>query len=172
MSLSRVTLVVLAVLAVAEIALLAWIAQGIGVGWTLLLLLAGGVVGGLIWRHEGSKAWASLRDAQAHPDEASARMSDAALVLTGGLLFLLPGILSDVVGLMFIIPATRPLARRGVKALFAGITRPYRDQMDLLLAQMDPGSVVEGETVRDPERPDRNTPKPDDPTVIKGEIEP
>lgn len=172
---SRVALIVVAVLAIAEIALLAWIAQGIGIGWTLLLLAAGGVLGALLWRHEGNKAFASLRDAQAHPDEASTRMTDAGLVLVGGLLFLLPGVLSDVLGLIFVISATRPLARRGVRALFSGITRPYRDQLDLLQAQQNrDGTVVQGETVEEP-RPRASgggRPRPDDPDVIRGEIEP
>lgn len=53
MSLSRVALVVVGVFAIAEIVLLAWLSQAIGVGWTLAILAAGAVVGGLIWRHEG-----------------------------------------------------------------------------------------------------------------------
>ena len=72
---SRVVLAVVGVLAVAEIALLAWLGQLIGVWWTLLILVVGGVVGGMIARHEGSKAWASLREAQAPPEEASARLT-------------------------------------------------------------------------------------------------
>ena len=78
----------------------------------------------------------------------------------------------DVLGLICVLPFTRPLARRGVRAGFAGITRPYRDQADLLRAQMQPDTVVEGETVAEPMRPQPNRPRPDDPTVIKGEIEP
>ena len=42
---SRVVLAVVGVLAVAEIALLAWLGQLIGVWWTLLILVVGGVVG-------------------------------------------------------------------------------------------------------------------------------
>ena len=172
MALSRVALVVVGVFAIAEIALLAWVSQAIGLGWTLAILLAGAVVGGLIWRHEGNKAWASLREAQADPERATASVSDTALVFTGGLLFLIPGLISDVLGLICVLPFTRPLARRGVRAAFAGITRPYRDQADLLRAQMQPDTVVEGETVAEPMRPQPNRPRPDDPTVIKGEIEP
>ena len=41
---SRVVLAVVGVLAVAEIALLAWLGQLIGVWWTLLILVVGGVV--------------------------------------------------------------------------------------------------------------------------------
>ena len=77
---SRVVLAVVGVLAVAEIALLAWLGQLIGVWWTLLILVVGGVVGGMIARHEGSKAWASLREAQAHPEEASSRLTGGSSV--------------------------------------------------------------------------------------------
>lgn len=166
---SRVALVVAGLLAVAEIALLAWVGQALGVWWTLLIVVLGGVVGGAIIRHEGSKAWASLREAQAHPQEASSQLTDAALVLTGGALIAVPGLLTDIIGLLLIVPATRPLARRGVRAILAGLTRPYRDQIDLLQAQADPGSVVEGETVEQPGfHPPAGT---DDPTIIRGEIE-
>lgn len=168
MSMRRLTMVAVAGFAIAEIALLAWITHSIGFGMTLLLLLASGAVGGLIWRFEGGKAWASLRDAQAHPQEATGRLPDAALVLTGGLLFLLPGVLSDVLALVFVVPVTRPLVRRALKALLANVTRPYRDQVNLMQAQMDPDSVVEGEMVVDPQRPGRG--RHDDPQVIRGEI--
>lgn len=172
MSLSRVALVVVGVFAIAEIVLLAWLSQAIGVGWTLAILAAGAVVGGLIWRHEGNKAWASLREAQSDPQRATAQISDTAMVFTGGLLFLIPGLISDVLGLICVLPFTRGLARRGVRAAFAGLTRPYRDQADLLAARLEPDTVVEGQTIPDPPRPGSRRPRPDDPTVIKGEIEP
>ncbi|HRL48076.1 MAG TPA: FxsA family protein [Propioniciclava sp.] len=168
---SRVVLAVVGVLAVAEIALLAWLGQLIGVWWTLLILVVGGVVGGMIARHEGSKAWASLREAQAHPEEASSRLTDAALVLTGGGLIALPGLITDVIGLVFIVPVTRPLARAGARALLQALTRPYRDQIDLMQAKTDPGSVVEGEAVT-PTHDGGPSPRRDDPGVIRGEIEP
>ena len=43
-------LVGLGVLAVAEIALLVWVAGEIGVGWTLLVLLALAAIGGFLLR--------------------------------------------------------------------------------------------------------------------------
>ena len=39
MALSRVALVVVGVFAIAEIALLAWVSQAIGLGWTLAILM-------------------------------------------------------------------------------------------------------------------------------------
>ena len=152
----------LGVLAVTEIALLVWVSGQIGVGWTLLVLLVLAGIGGLLLRREGSRAWASLREAQGAPDDVGRSLSDAALVLVGGLLLMLPGFLTDVLGLICILPVTRPLARRGVKAVLDSATRPYRDQADLLDAKLRPDTVV---------RPDAADPRgPDDPTVIRGEI--
>ena len=102
----------LGVLAVAEIALLVWVAGEIGVLWTLLVLLALAALGGFLLRREGARAWASLREAQNDPDTVGRKVSDAALVLVGGLLLMLPGFLTDVLGILCLVPATRPLARR------------------------------------------------------------
>lgn len=152
----------LGVLAVAEIALLVWVAGEVGIGWTLLALLLLAAVGGFLLRREGARAWASLREAQTQPDEVGRKVSDAALVLVGGLLLMLPGFLTDVLGIICLVPATRPLARRGVQAVLNSATRRYRDQADLLDAKLRPDTVV---------RPDAAVRvDPDDPTVIRGEI--
>lgn len=152
----------LGVLAVAEIALLVWVAGEVGIGWTLLALLLLAAVGGFLLRREGARAWASLREAQTQPDEVGRKVSDAALVLVGGLLLMLPGFLTDVLGIICLVPATRPLARRGVQAVLNSATRRYRDQADLLDAKLRPDTVV---------RPDAAVRRdPDDPTVIRGEI--
>ena len=160
----------LGVLAVAEIALLVWVAGEIGVGWTLLVLLALAAVGGFLLRREGARAWASLRDAQGDADAMGRKVSDAALVLVGGLLLMLPGFVTDVLGILCLVPATRPLARRGVQAVLNAATRRYRDQADLLETKLRPDTVVRGETI-DPGPDATRRPRPDDPTVIRGEIE-
>ncbi len=152
----------LGALAVAEIALLVWVAGEIGVLWTLGVLLALAAIGGFLLRREGARAWASLREAQASPEAAGRTISDAALVLVGGLLLMLPGFLTDVLGIICLVPVTRPLARRGVQAVLHSATRRYRDQADLLDAKLRPDTVV---------RPDAAVRRdPEDPTVIRGEI--
>jgi UPF0716 protein FxsA len=42
----------------------------------------------------------------------SRQLADAALVLVGGTLLLTPGFLTDLVGFFFVLPFTRPIARR------------------------------------------------------------
>lgn len=165
---STLVLLGLGALVVAEVWLLAWVGGRIGVGWTVALLLAEAVVGGLLVRHEGAKAWRSLGEARNDPEALGPRVTDAALVLVGGVLLVLPGFLTDAVGLLFLIPATRGIARRAIGAVIAAVTRPYRDQADLLRARVERDTIVEGETVEGPGA----APRPDDPTVIRGEIEP
>lgn len=166
---SRWVLLGFAALAIAEITLLGWVSSRIGVGWTLAILLAEAVLGGVLVRYEGAKAWRSLAEAREDPEAIGARITDAALVLVGGVLLMLPGFVTDAVGLLCLLPPTRGLARLGVAAVLATVTRPYRDQADLLRAKLQQDTVVEGQTVEAPEQPTR--PRPDD-TVIRGEIEP
>lgn len=161
----------LLVAAVAELAVLTLVGRAIGVWPLLLILIAEGVLGTWLVRREGAKAWASLRDAQRDPAKSGPALTDAALVLLGAILLILPGFVSDAVGAFFLLPLTRPLARRSVTGVFRLATRRYRDQADLLSAKLDRSTVVEGQTVeQQPPRPPSDG--PDDGIVIRGEIVP
>ncbi|MFT3874902.1 MAG: FxsA family protein [Propioniciclava sp.] len=169
-----IVLIIVGVLAVAEIALIATVAGQIGIGWTLLALVGTAALGGYLWRREGSRAWASLAQAQGDPDQIGKRVTDTALIFIGGLLLLLPGFLSDVLGLVCLIPFTRPLARGAVQTIMKAMTRRYRDQAGLIDLQLRPDTVVPGETVDDQSPPNRQPRRPDgdDDLIIRGEIEP
>lgn len=155
-------------LVVTEIALLAVVGRAIGFGPLMLVLLVEGVVAGVLIRLAGRRAWASLTAAGRDPEHRGPELSDAGLVLLGAILLAMPGFLSDAAGLLVLLPPTRGLARRGLGALGRAATRRYRDQADLLAARLDRDSVVEGHAVEEPAPPNR--PRPDDPTVIRGEI--
>jgi UPF0716 protein FxsA len=108
------------VVPVAEIYLLIQIGQAIGAWWTVLLLIADGILGSFLVKREGAKAWRSLQDALRDQRMPARELADGALILIGGTLLLTPGFLSDVAGLFCILPVTRPVARR---ALTRVITR-------------------------------------------------
>jgi UPF0716 protein FxsA len=46
-------------------------------------------------------------------------LADGALILVGGTLLITPGFITDVVGLVVILPLTRPLARRALAGVVA-----------------------------------------------------
>ncbi len=107
-----VLVLVFVALPVLEIYLIIQVGQVIGAGWTVLLLVADSVLGAYLVKHEGGRAWAALREALDQHRMPATELADAALILVGGTLLLTPGFVTDAVGFFFVLPPTRPLARR------------------------------------------------------------
>ena len=114
--------VLFVVVPLVEIALLVEVGQRIGLGWTLLLLVADSVLGAVLLKREGRQAWAALVAALRSGRVPARELADGILILVGGTLLLTPGFFTDVLGFLFIVPVTRPLARR---ALTAFLTRRF-----------------------------------------------
>jgi len=95
-----------------EIYVLIQVGQVIGVWWTLLLLIADSIYGGWLIRHEGGRAWQALTNALNSGQMPAKELADAALILVGGTLMLSPGFVTDAMGIVLILPFTRPVARR------------------------------------------------------------
>jgi UPF0716 protein FxsA len=107
-------LIVLGILAVPvlEIFVILQVGAAIG-GWaTAGLLAAEAVLGAWLVRREGRRAWRALNEAVRGGTPPERGLGDSALVMAGGMLLLFPGFLTDVPGLLLVLPFTRPLARR------------------------------------------------------------
>jgi UPF0716 protein FxsA len=105
-----------------EIYLIIQAGQAIGIGWTILILVADSVLGAVLLKREGLSAWRSLTEAIASYRVPARELADGALVLVGGTLLLTPGFFTDALGFFFLLPFTRPLARRALTSL---ITRKF-----------------------------------------------
>ncbi|HEX8972565.1 FxsA family protein [Oryzihumus sp.] len=107
-----IAFILLVVVPIAEISVIVAVGKAIG-GWqTFFLLLVESALGAWLVRREGSKTWQALRVALQTGRMPSRELTDAALVLVGGTLLLTPGFLTDVAGFFFVLPITRPVARR------------------------------------------------------------
>lgn len=125
---TRLILAALVLLPLAEILVLIAVGRAIG-GWpTLGILVAAAVVGGWVIRHEGRRTWQALRAATESGRMPEREMADAVVVLLGGVLLLIPGFLTDIVGLICVLPVTRSLAGRLFQSAINGrvvmVTRP------------------------------------------------
>jgi len=158
-------LVMLVAVPIFEVWLLIQVGHQIGVWPTLLILVGEALLGAWLMRREGNRAWAALTAAFQTGRVPSGELADAALVLVGGVLLLLPGFATDVVGFLFLLPLTRPLARK-VVAFF--IARQI-GRMGLPAVRPGGGEVIEGETVEDGTLGDPPAKGPGS-TVISGEI--
>ncbi|PWI42198.1 FxsA family membrane protein [Streptomyces sp. ICBB 8177] len=149
-------LLTVAVWAVLEIWLLTVVAHAVGGGTVLLLLLAGLVLGGIAVKRAGRRAWQSLTaSARSGQPVPGAGAGGAGLAMLGGLLLMVPGFVSDAVGLLYLFPPTRKLLAAGAGALTRRLgARQYPpgsfgDAFQQARMRMPDGKVVPGEVVRD-----------------------
>jgi UPF0716 protein FxsA len=105
-------LLLLILWAAAEIFVLIKVAEAIGVVYAILLLVLSWPVGTWALRSQGRAAWRRLSAAVAAGRSPGREVLDGALVLIGGLLLIIPGFISDVLGLLALLPPTRALLRR------------------------------------------------------------
>ena len=96
---------------IAEIWLIIQVGHAIGGLDTILLLIADSIFGSWLLRREGMKAWTRLRAALAEGRMPNKELADGALVVVGGALLITPGFISDVFGLLCVLPFTRPVVR-------------------------------------------------------------
>jgi UPF0716 protein FxsA len=83
----------------------------IGVLPTLALLLADAILGSLLLRHQGRGAWRRFNQALAEQRFPGREVADGLMIAVGGTLLLTPGFVTDIFGLLLLIPPTRAIAR-------------------------------------------------------------
>jgi UPF0716 family protein affecting phage T7 exclusion len=133
-------LIVLALLLVPvlEIFVLIQVGEVIGAWPTVGLLIAETLLGAWIVRREGRRAWRALQETARRGVLPDREIADAALVMAGGVLLLFPGFVTDALGLVLVLPFTRPLVRR-VLGLFAA--RRMRAAEERAATMFPPGTA-------------------------------
>ena len=115
------------VVPIAELAVIIQVGQEIGVLWTVALLVADSILGSVLMRAQGRAAWRRFNDATRMGRVPAREVLDGALVIFGGALLLTPGFITDILGLILLIPPTRAvvrgiLARRLTRRMVASMT--------------------------------------------------
>jgi UPF0716 protein FxsA len=92
---------------IAELYVIVRVAEAIGVLLTIVLLIAACPLGWWATRSVGAAAWRRLRVALAEGRPPGREVLDGALVVLGGGLLIVPGFISDAIGLLLLFPLTR-----------------------------------------------------------------
>jgi UPF0716 protein FxsA len=131
-----------------EIYVIIQVGQVIGPWWTILLLIADSIFGSWLVKHEGRRAWEALTTTIQSGRMPAKELADGALILVGGTLMISPGFVSDVAGMLLILPFTRPVARRILTRVVARrlVYVPYDDRRP---GSGPDGPVVRGEVIDD-----------------------
>jgi UPF0716 protein FxsA len=103
--------VVFLVVPLLELYVIAQVAGSIGLGETILLLIAISIAGAWLVRFTGLGVWRRLQDTVAAGRVPSGELVDGGLVLLAGALMITPGFLSDALGLLLLLPPSRAVAR-------------------------------------------------------------
>jgi UPF0716 protein FxsA len=102
------------VVPIVELYVIIQVGQAIGIVPTLLILLADAVLGSLLLRQQGRSAWRRFNRALDERRFPGREVADGLLITVGGTLLLTPGFISDVFGLVLLIPPTRAVIRGGL----------------------------------------------------------
>ncbi|HET7799149.1 MAG TPA: FxsA family protein [Humibacillus xanthopallidus] len=108
---TRVAAAALLLVPILEIMVMIAVGQAIGGWWTFLLVIATSALGAWIVTREGGRAWRALGQALREGRMPARELADGIVVLVGGTLLLIPGFITDVAGLLLVLPFTRPVAR-------------------------------------------------------------
>ena len=111
------------------------------------------------------KAWRALDQAVRSGRMPTREIADGIVVLVGGGLLLVPGFVTDVVGLVLVLPFVRPVARNLLAALISRRLVTQTMSYTNLTVTEAPGRPWEQHEA--PEGPQRSTSSDD---VVEGEI--
>jgi UPF0716 protein FxsA len=99
------------VVPIAELYVIIQVGQAIGAVPTIAILIADSVVGSLLLRSQGRAAWRRFNKALAQSKVPAREVVDGVLIIFGGALLITPGFLTDILGLILLIPPSRAAIR-------------------------------------------------------------
>ncbi|MFJ3729648.1 FxsA family membrane protein [[Kitasatospora] papulosa] len=162
---------------VLEIWLLTVVAGATNGFTVLLILVAGAVLGAAVIKRAGRRAFRNLTEtlqrmpgqpgAPEGPAEAPSGTKGNGFLMLGGLLLMIPGMISDVAGLLLLLPPIRTVLGRSAersldRRMRAATPGGFSDAFQQARIHRPDGKVVQGEVIREDGR--TTHPRPDDGT--------
>ncbi len=126
-----------------ELYLLIQIGKVVGGGPTVALVVAMGFLGAWLAKREGLQILATVAAEARRGIPPTDRLVEGALVIVGSILLITPGVLTDVVGFLLLVPITRRLL---VPAAKAWLGRHF------VVQGLDVGPIRPGPAARESER--------------------
>ena len=100
-----------------ELALLVYAGSKIGIPETLSIVIATAIAGAYLVRREGIGVLLRIQNELNQGTFPADSMLDGALVLVAGALLLTPGFITDIIGFLLVLPASRPMIKSVIVSL-------------------------------------------------------
>ena len=104
-------IVVFLVVPIAELYVILKVGDTIGIGWTVLLLVVDSILGSVLLKTQGRAVWRRFNRELERGRMPHREAIDGVLVIFGGAFLLTPGFISDIVGVLLLVPPTRAVIR-------------------------------------------------------------
>ncbi|NLB34288.1 MAG: FxsA family protein [Elusimicrobia bacterium] len=108
-------IIIFIALPVIELIILINISQSIGVFYTIFLILFTGIAGALLARAHGYIVVMKIMDDIGKGRMPADKLIDGAMILVGGIMLLAPGLVTDTLGFILIIPISRRFLKTLIK---------------------------------------------------------
>ena len=92
-----------------ELALLMVSGKTLGIMPTILIIVVTGVGGAYLAKKQGLRAWRDLQYRMANRETPGKALVDSVCILLGGLLLLIPGFITDIIGLLLLLSGPRKI---------------------------------------------------------------
>lgn len=111
-----IPLFVIFLLPLAEIAGFVIVGSEIGAVATIGLVLLSAIVGSMLLRRQGFGALAKLRHDLQTGGDPGRQMAHGVMIVIAGILLIIPGFITDIVGLLLFLPPVRDVAWRFIRS--------------------------------------------------------
>lgn len=104
-------LILLIVIPAVEIGTFIWVGNIIGGWWVVILILLTGFLGITLAKQQGITTWRSAQQSIQAGRAPGNQILDGICIFVGAVLLFSPGFVTDIIGLLFILPWTRNLLK-------------------------------------------------------------
>lgn len=111
----RWILLILLVLSALEIDLFIWVGSMIGPWWVVFLIIMTGIIGLYLAKLQGINTWRKAQLSIQRGEAPTGYLMDGICILTGAALLFAPGFITDITGLLLVIPITRNMFKHSLE---------------------------------------------------------
>lgn len=90
-----------------EIGVFVWVGGHVGPWWVVILILLSGIVGITLAKQQGYETWIKAQQYINNQQVPTEQIIDGICIFTGAVLLFAPGFITDIVGLILVLPYTR-----------------------------------------------------------------
>jgi UPF0716 protein FxsA len=96
------------------------VGEAIGAIPTVLILAADSIIGSLLLKSQGRVVWRRFNEQMAAGKMPHKEVLDGVLVIFGGAFLITPGFITDIIGILLLLPPTRVVMRKLVIRMLGG----------------------------------------------------